>query len=419
LVNRCRRGTGSVLVIGAAAVVYRIQTDNGELVITTDDPDVEIVIKQNGNEVRIIDTKTNKEVRLDSGHYDLELKGNAKGLKLSLDKVTIRRGETQVAIVTYSPKIPVAGKAPAEAAKTKADLELAKLKLGNGQELVGDANPGETKAVRGTTVAERPELAGVVVRDKLIDFEIKNADGKVIFAGKVQDRVVRSNLEKTLDFSFCIRNTKPDLLGRIKVVRREGFGGWKTDMDYRVDGLGTIEPDSVNRAPNGAVSFSFGKSPVTAGAESRFCFVHTDATEFDAKAGSMVIIAEDGSKVTLPVAAPKVAAPSSGATKSPSTASKKVVATTPRVAPTLVSHIEWQDVEQGMQAHIYQTGISADGKSFFGAGDAGPTGTIRVFDVATGKQVQQMRPSNDAWFSNAAFVLGDRCRRQASFVGWP
>ena len=61
-----------------------------------------------------------------------------------------------------------------------------------------------------------------------------------------------------------------------------------------------------------------------------------------------------------------------------------------------------------MNAHIYQTGISADGKLFFGAGDAGPTGAIRVFDVAGGNQVQQLRPSNDVWFSNAAFVRGGK-----------
>ena len=83
----------------AAGVVYRIQTDNGELVITIDNEDVDVVIKQNGKQVRIIDTKTNKEVKLDSGLYELELKGNPEGLKLSLDKVTISRGVTVVATV--------------------------------------------------------------------------------------------------------------------------------------------------------------------------------------------------------------------------------------------------------------------------------------------------------------------------------
>jgi WD40 repeat protein len=102
----------------AAVAVYRIQTDNGELVIRTDDPDVEVVIRQNGELVRIIDTKTDKEVRLDSGKYELELKGQPDDLKLSLDKVTIRRGETVVATVERRLKrVAAAAEPPAEVSR--------------------------------------------------------------------------------------------------------------------------------------------------------------------------------------------------------------------------------------------------------------------------------------------------------------
>jgi WD40 repeat protein len=93
---------GGLFVLGVA--VYRIQTDNGELVISTDNPDVEVIIKQNGKVVRILDTKTGKEVNLDSGDYDLELGGRAAGLKLSLDKVTIHRGDLVIAKVERQAK---------------------------------------------------------------------------------------------------------------------------------------------------------------------------------------------------------------------------------------------------------------------------------------------------------------------------
>jgi WD40 repeat protein len=69
-------------------------------------------------------------------------------------------------------------------------------------------------------------------------------------------------------------------------------------------------------------------------------------------------------------------------------------------------NIPWLDAQQGIAAHIYQTGISADGKLFFGAGDAGPSGTIRLFNIATGRQVQELRPGGEVWFSKAAFVPG-------------
>src|SRR5262249_56364089 len=41
----------------AAGAVYHIQTDKGELVITTVSDDVEVVIKRGGKLVRVIDTK--------------------------------------------------------------------------------------------------------------------------------------------------------------------------------------------------------------------------------------------------------------------------------------------------------------------------------------------------------------------------
>ena len=49
-----------------------------------------------------------------------------------------------------------------------------------------------------------------------------------------------------------------------------------------------------------------------------------------------------------------------------------------------------------------------NGKLFFGAGDAGPTGAIRIFEVASGKQIQEFLPGKDAWFNAAAFVPGGK-----------
>jgi WD40 repeat protein len=76
----------------------------------------------------------------------------------------------------------------------------------------------------------------------------------------------------------------------------------------------------------------------------------------------------------------------------------------PPAKTRLLYSIPWQDVRQGFPAHIYTTGISSDGRLFFGAGDAGPTGAIRVFDLATGKQVQEFLPDGDLWFTVAQFL---------------
>jgi hypothetical protein len=93
--------TAILFVVAAllGAAVYRITTDKGELVITTESDDVKVVITQGGKLVDIIDTKTDKQIRvaLRSGEYELELKGAPEGLKLNIDKATLTRGKETLA----------------------------------------------------------------------------------------------------------------------------------------------------------------------------------------------------------------------------------------------------------------------------------------------------------------------------------
>jgi WD40 repeat protein len=101
----------ALLFVGVAlagGVVYHIVTDTGELVITTESDDVEVAIKQGGKEVRVIDTKTDKQITLilHSGEYELELKGAPKGLKLSIDTVTLMRGKQRLAKIEHAERQP-------------------------------------------------------------------------------------------------------------------------------------------------------------------------------------------------------------------------------------------------------------------------------------------------------------------------
>lgn len=87
------------VVAVAGVTVYRIQTDRGELVITSESDDVEVVIKQGGKEITLIDTKSKNgnSITLRSGVYDLELKGAPPGLSLDLQQATLKRGQTTLA----------------------------------------------------------------------------------------------------------------------------------------------------------------------------------------------------------------------------------------------------------------------------------------------------------------------------------
>jgi WD40 repeat protein len=111
--HRSRRGPRwlaaavAVLLAGAgllsAPTVIRVATGKGVLVIETDDPDVEVVVKQGGKEVRVLDLKTNRQLDLKAGAYQLELAGGPEGLKLSTDQFTLSRGGRQIVAVRLEP----------------------------------------------------------------------------------------------------------------------------------------------------------------------------------------------------------------------------------------------------------------------------------------------------------------------------
>jgi hypothetical protein len=158
---------------------------------------------------------------------------------------------------------------------------------------------GAITPLSGTTSAARPELAGLVLEDQLIPFTITDSDGNVLYQGTIQNRVVLSQRHQTLAFYFAIRHTDPSFRGSIVGVSRTGFREgttiFSTDVDFRLDGLGSIGPAGASRNGGGdQIDFAFANNPVTAGAESRFVFVLTHATKYDA-VGTLTLYTEDGS----------------------------------------------------------------------------------------------------------------------------
>jgi WD40 repeat protein len=141
--------------------VYRIATDKGELVITSESDDVKVVITQGGKVVDIIDAKTDKQIRLvlRSGDYELELKEPTDGLKLNIKNAKLTRGEIVVATITWDDK-PVVGTTEPPAAGTPPDGVVACWPAnGNAKASLGD-NHGTLKG--GVTFA--PGVAGKAFR---------------------------------------------------------------------------------------------------------------------------------------------------------------------------------------------------------------------------------------------------------------
>ena len=105
--------TGLAVILLGAVITYRITTDKGELVIETEDPDIEVVVKQRGKKVEIIDRHTKKRIELWSGSYELELQGDNPRLRLSTEKFTLERGDKEVVTVRGAPSPPAPQLKPA------------------------------------------------------------------------------------------------------------------------------------------------------------------------------------------------------------------------------------------------------------------------------------------------------------------
>ena len=78
------------------AAIYRFVRNEGELTVETEDPDVEVVVKRNGEEITLIDHQNGHDVTLRAGKYALELSPNKPGLTLSTTQFTLERGGRQI-----------------------------------------------------------------------------------------------------------------------------------------------------------------------------------------------------------------------------------------------------------------------------------------------------------------------------------
>jgi WD40 repeat protein len=110
-----RRPIGTALIVGlaclalaiAVGVAIYISTNEGMLIIETDDRKVEIAIDQNGKRIRVLgDERSNDPIRvkLRVGEYELKIIDSANEMELSENKVVIRRGDKQIVHARYAAK---------------------------------------------------------------------------------------------------------------------------------------------------------------------------------------------------------------------------------------------------------------------------------------------------------------------------
>ena len=87
--------------------VYRLVTNQGQLVVESDDPDVKVVVKQDQQAITVLDAKTQHEVTLKAGKYHAELESAKLGLGLSAKEFNLTRGDKQSVRVQWLPPGPI------------------------------------------------------------------------------------------------------------------------------------------------------------------------------------------------------------------------------------------------------------------------------------------------------------------------
>ena len=109
--------------------------------IETEDPGIELVVRQGGRLVTVIDPRIEKHVELRSGRYELAIAGDKLGLRLSTESFTLERGEKRLVSVRRKTLPP-----PSSVATPKSDQRPPLVQAGSKTEHVSATKNAE-KAV--------------------------------------------------------------------------------------------------------------------------------------------------------------------------------------------------------------------------------------------------------------------------------
>lgn len=85
-----------------AADIIRIATNQGELIIETDDPNVKVEVLQNGQVVRVIDTSTDDRIDITAGEYSVRPASASTQFDITPTEVKLQRGGREVVRVRKS-----------------------------------------------------------------------------------------------------------------------------------------------------------------------------------------------------------------------------------------------------------------------------------------------------------------------------
>ncbi len=129
-----RVGVRGTIALGLSAVVLlgvlmTLATRRGTLEIETDDPNVQVAVKQNGEVVDVVDARSGWKLSLKSGRYELAAQGSTDQFQFDKDSVVVKRGDTV--------KVKVTLKRPSQISNLKSEISNLKSPLPAVGSLIG------------------------------------------------------------------------------------------------------------------------------------------------------------------------------------------------------------------------------------------------------------------------------------------
>ncbi len=110
---RARRFGIALLALGLSGLglfgIILISTPDGQLVIESEVEDVDVVVSQQGRQVKVIDLQTGSQVTLKSGDYSLALRDDRNDVQLSKERITLKRGDTEIVKIIRAKVPPATG----------------------------------------------------------------------------------------------------------------------------------------------------------------------------------------------------------------------------------------------------------------------------------------------------------------------
>jgi hypothetical protein len=178
-------------------------------------------------------------------------------------------------------------------------------------------NPGDNLALPGTTAVAEPQLAGTALVDELVPFSFNTANG--LITGNVQQTVLRSSVDNTLDFYWRVFNDA-NSAAPIGSLRVGNFVAPVYNANWRIDGLGDVGPAHAHRfSPDDTfVNFLFdapsaGPPGLLPGQSSKYFFFDTTATSYNKTASYDLTgtAGNSGISLSFPTYTPGVPEPAS------------------------------------------------------------------------------------------------------------